>query len=333
MDEAGFVIEEDDELDEAPPPSASSASAPADSGSSPEAEEPPEAAPEDEARPEEEEEEKEEEPAELDEETLEAIVEALGDKLASHPKVREKITPELEQALRKQYEQQLIAEQTKAQREQFVQRGRQAVQDLAVTFESLSGALKKLQEGDEVELKDLPTREQIVEKVAAFGTAVYHDITAEYDSAYTAGFAEAAQMVGLTPEDVQTVQELVQTASRMQGDPNQAPHAKAYLFGETMKLIARRALETGKKQGAEEVQTKRKALEKIASANALKVALAKTASKKLPPAVPLSPAASSPGTTFADLLAQYEAARDKGDAAEADRISFEMATLRRQGLL
>lgn len=263
---------------------------------------------------------------ELDDETLDALITAYGDKLAEHPSLKSRLEEEIQRRQQELIEQSTLESRARQTREAVLVQGREAVAGLAKAVEEYRQALERLEEGDEIDLNKLPSIEDVQRHVATFGTAVYADVTAEYDQAFAQAVMDTAKEVTLTPQDAEEIAKIVATAQRMEGDERQADRAKSYLFGGVLKVLVNRAKDIAKEEARAELDKKRSAVEKIANSNALKVALAKQAGKKIPPATTGGSTSSAPESlSREDLLRAYEAARDRGDIAEADRLAFELS--------
>lgn len=268
----------------------------------------------------------EEEEFELDDETLDALITAYGEKLAEHPSIKSRLEEEIQRRQQELVEQSTLESRARQTRDAVLVQGREAVAGLAKAVEEYRKALERLEEGDEIDVDKLPSVEDVQRHIATFGTAVYADVTAEYDQAFAQAVMDAAKEVTLTPQDAEEIAKIVATAQRMEGDERQADRAKSYLFGGVMKVMVNRAKAIAKEEARAELDKKRSAVEKIANSNALKVALAKQAGKKIPPATGQPGAPPAPESlSREDLLRAYEAARDRGDIAEADRLAFELS--------
>lgn len=276
-------------------------------------------------------EEEQEELPDLPEDLLEALAEAYADKLTEHPRIKERLDRELQQRIEEQEREYRLLQEKQLRTQTALEQGKQAAQRISQTLTTYRDMLQKIKKADvdpeELDLSSLPSVEELSNALASFGTAVYMDAASTYDSAFSTAFAELGKDL-IRDEDVPKVQQIARVVQQMEQDPNYALQAKAYLFTETLRLLLERAMEKGREEGRQEAVRKRDAIAKVTQANALNAALARLASKKMPPNPSPTVPANAPTV---DYMKEYEEAKRSGNVARAEEILSMWAQARARG--
>ncbi len=273
----------------------------------------------------------EEEIPDLPDDVLEALAEVYADKFTEHPRIKEKIDREIQRRAEEKEKELRLVQERQARTQQALEEGKLAAQQLSNVLTAYQEAIRKIKSEDldpsDLDERSLPSMESLTEALASFGTAVYVDAAATYDSAFSASWGELAKGL-IREEDLPKVQEIASKAQQMEQNPQQVLQAKAYLFTESIKLLLERAREQGREEGRQEAIRKRDAIAKVTQANALNAALARLASKKMPPQPTPTVPANAP---VVDYMKEYEQAKASGNIARAEEILSLWAQARARG--
>lgn len=266
---------------------------------------------------------------ELDPETLDSIASLYKDNLLE----RDAFKQEVERRVRETADQR-VREQTRIQQagnevNAIITRGQQAANWMAGRVNAATDALSKAQAGEEFDPNALNPA-QFAGGLRDFGESL---VAATERSIDTALETAVDQIFGpvlppLSEQGANDLATLANTAERMRNDPAQGPdRARSYFITGLMRMVVQQSYQHGRLEERQLVEGKRTLSDKIASSNAIKAARAKLEAERNPPPSP----SNQPGESTAgggNTMAEYRAAKLRGDKAEADRIARDMSATR-----
>jgi hypothetical protein len=258
--------------------------------------------------------------------TVEAALELNPDLVKSNPKIRELLAAEIRAEIQADLDAKQAATTASQQREQLIGQGKKAVATVTTLLENAQAELAKAKNGDpNVNWEVLAKASTDVEAaLGTFGSAAVVDTQRGYEAAFTKGFLAAAKVGGpLTEAENTAVQEIVNTANRIEADDKQGDErfdaAKRHFYEKTWEFIAERAKAAGKAEAIAEAKAKRDSRKTVLDADAVIAGAAKEAAKrvKLPPA----PTDGGPSSTIVQpTMDSYRAAKQAGNYDLADEI-------------
>lgn len=263
---------------------------------------------------------------ELDDETIEAIIEAYRDKVLKSKRLQSDIDRIVRSQVDRQVSERIRTSETESESERLVNQGKAAAKNIADLADAAQRELEKATKGEDFDGSVFKPGE-LVRHLGEYGLAVQSYINSQVDtalqSAWDATFDESEGLPPLSDEQADDLSGLVETFNRMKNDPRQSDKSRPYLLGSLFKFIASRGKEAGAAQERERSEKARSVRDKIAGKNAVAAAKAKLESSRRPPAAPASkpkPAGSG------NLMDDYRAAKKAGDTAKAQSIVDQMAT-------
>lgn len=229
----------------------------------------------------------EEVPEDLDDETTDALIDAYGDKFLASKKLSDRINRMVQTQVEQQVAERTRTLETQGEVANLIERGRRAVTGLTSLAQNAKAELDKAAEGTEFNANVFDPK-VFMDHLSDYGQAIVAQVAGRYDGAIQSSieYMLTQRLPELTDEQAQEFLGIVQTASRMDGDPKQRSNAKAYFVGASMNFLIDRALEMGAAMETERLSKKTTAAEKIAKSTAIKAAAAKLAKDKAPPATP-----------------------------------------------
>lgn len=271
----------------------------------------------------------EDELPEVTDEELEAILDALDDRLLAHPRIQKVLDERAKADADRRYEERRQAESVTQQSEQLIRQGRTAVEKIHGQFTKLQATLDAAARGDEIDESVKFNPDELMTELGKFGAAAVSEARRNTDTAFADAFVEGVGVGGvLTDEEKASVLKVVETANRIALDPKQGQAASMkYLMAENVKFIAQRAKAAGKAEAEAGFAKRRDALKKVVGENGTKAAVAQLANarKKLPTKPSATP---SEATQPRSNMEAYKAAKAAGDHDRADEILAEMASAR-----
>lgn len=284
---------------------------------------------------------------ELTDEQLDALLEAVPEeRLLNHPRMKDRYVPAetVQERIQRDLAQRQAAAAVQTETQQLVDQGatavRTAVGAATAAVEALTRGAEELRKAAANEEFDpsvidpsILNPEAMLQTFREFGSAVVLDTRRSYDEAFSSAFKAGEAVVGaLSDDEKQSIIGIVQSATRIENDPEQGPDAaKTHLMSETMKLLVTRARAAGRAEALAEVQQRREAVKKVVGDDGvLAAATAKLAKarKNLPP-TPIQAPAESEGT--GDTMDAYDAAVAAKNYDLADQIAARMAQARAAG--
>ena len=263
---------------------------------------------------------------EVTDEDLEAILDALDDRILTNPRIQKIIDERTKADSDRRYEERRKAESVGQESERLIRQGRTAVENVYGLFGKLTGNLEKAVKGEEIDEAVKFDQDSLMTELGAFGAAAVAEARRDSDTAFADAFREGVAAGGtLTEDEKNSVISIVQKAQRIANDPEQGRSASlALLFKENIKFLVDRAKVAGKAEAEASFQKKRDALTKVVGENGTKAAVARivNARKKLP-GKPVAVSAEATGS--GNTLEAYKAAKAAGDYAKADEIAQKMA--------
>lgn len=286
------------------------------------------------------------EPGEITDEQLQRYVDALLDldeeKIAKNPRLRARIEAEVRAQVEQQYEARQRAATASQERERLTGQGKKAVEALSTLltdaqagFANATAELKKAEAGQEFNpqivaegLKGF-TPEQLQDYLAQYAQASTFDVARQHEDAFVDAFRDASAIGGpIKPEEVETINNIVNTANRIEADEKQGAErfakAKTHYYGETVKFLTSRAYEAGRQAAIAEAKAQREARKTILDGDAVLAGAAKEAKRR--GALPPSPTSGPPNDEAAGAatMEAYQAAKAAGDYDKADAIAARM---------
>lgn len=284
------------------------------------------------------------EPGEITGEQLDRYVEALleldADKIAKNPKLRERIEADIRAQVEQDYAERQRAATVGQERQRLTEQGKTAVEAVSNLltkadegFAKATAELAKAERGEDFNPKVVAeglgvTVDQLRNNLATYAQAVTFDVRRQHEDAFLGAFQRAAAKGGpITPDEVKTIESVVNNANRTEKDESQGEgrfdKAKSIYYGETMVFLVDRAYEAGRQAAVAEAKAKREAAKTVLDADAVLAGAAKEAAKRsaLPPATP--PAGQQPDSGAATMDA-YRAAKAAGEYDKADAIMQRM---------
>lgn len=262
---------------------------------------------------------------EVTDEELEAIVDALDERLLTHPRLQKAIEDKAKADADRRYEERRKSESVSQESERLIGQGRKAVENVYNLFTRLNGNLDKAIKGEEVGDDFRVDPDTLMTELGAFGAAAVAEARRDANTAFADAFREGATLGGtLTDDEKEKVVGIVQTAQRIANDPKQGSSASvAYLMQENVKFLVERAKAAGRAEAQAEFTKKRDALKKVTGENGTRAAVAKIANarKNLPTKPPATPAQETQGKA---TMEAYREAKRSGDYARADAIAAAM---------
>lgn len=258
--------------------------------------------------------------------TVEAALELNPDLVKNNPKIREALETEIRADIQGKIDAAAAATTAKQQREQLVGQGKKAVDTVTNLLESAQAELAKAKNGDPDVKWDVLAKasEDVEAALGTFGSAAVVDTQRGYETAFTKGFQAAAKIGGpISEEERATVEEIVNTANRIEGDTTQGVErfdlAKQHFYEKTWEFLANRAKAAGKAEAIAEAKAKRDSRKTVLDADAVLAGAAKEAAKrvKLPPA-PTDTGTQS--TIVRPTMDAYREAKRSGNHNLADEI-------------
>ena len=270
-----------------------------------------------------------EESEDLSDEDLDAIAELYGERLLKSKTLDSRLSKLVGKEVERQVSERARAQETTAQVDTLVARGKTAAQSLYSVVDAAQKELAKAQKGEDFSA-DVLSPDKFVADMRDFGSAVAADVARTFDQAVEDAWDEVFSEVlpAVAEEQVGDAVALVETYQRMRADPRQAPQAEAYFFKGLLKFVAERGREFGEKDAIERMGKAKPLLEKISSRNAVAAAKAKIEGQKNPPATPKSKPTDI-GAAISDEA--YDKAKAEGNNALAQQIVDEMARRRARG--
>lgn len=270
---------------------------------------------------------------EITDEDLETILDALDDRILNHPRMAKILEDRAKADADRRIEESRRTSTESQESERLITVGRTAAEKLYELFGKAGEQLVAAAKGEEFE-KVVLDPEDFKSNMRDYGAAVTLITRREFDNAFTDGFTAATQIGGaLTPEESETITELVNTARRIEQDPKQGSQAaKNHLFIEGMKFLTERAKAAGKSEAEAAVQKKRDALKKIVGdggQNAVTAATAKLAKERkgLPP----KPTKGEPESVGVANMDAYRKLKTEGKYDEADQVLQQISIQKAQG--
>lgn len=263
---------------------------------------------------------------EVTDEELEAILDALDDRILANPRIQKVIDERTQADSDRRYEERRRAESVNQESERLIRQGRTAVENVYDLFGKLTGNLDKAVKGEDIDETVKFDRDSLMGELGAFGAAAVAEARRDTDTAFADAFREGAVLGGvLTDEEKSSVVGIVEKAKRIANDPEQGRAASvAFLFKENVKFLVDRAKKAGAAEATAAFQKKRDGLKAVVGENGTKAAIAKIANarKKLPAKPAATP---SEATTPSANMEAYKAAKAAGDFQKADEIAAQMA--------
>jgi hypothetical protein len=263
---------------------------------------------------------------EVTDEELEAILDALDDRILANPRIQKVIDERTQADSDRRYEERRKAESVSQESERLIRQGRTAVENVYDLFGKLTGNLDKAVKGEDIDETVKFDRDALMGELGAFGAAAVAEARRDTDTAFADAFREGAVLGGvLTDADKTAVIGIVEKAKRIANDPEQGRAASvAFLFKENVKFLVDRAKKAGAAEAEAAFQKKRDGLKAVVGENGTKAAIAKIANarKKLPAKPTTTPAeATAPSAN----MEAYKAAKAAGEFQKADEIAAAMS--------
>ncbi|KKN72532.1 hypothetical protein LCGC14_0410360 [marine sediment metagenome] len=230
------------------------------------------------------------EPWELDDDTIEAIADSYGDKLASTKGIKDIVAKSVKDEVARQVREYQSATDGQGQAEQLVNQGRVAAEKMQQFATKAAGELAKAANGEEGIDANVFDKTEFIGSLEQYGSATALYERHIFESATQDGFDHvfADVLPELSDEHREELQGIVNTANRMRGDPRQSQRADAYWMRELLGFVANRATENGRTLEHQQLTNRRAVKGKIADSNAVTAAKAKIEASKQPPRVPKS---------------------------------------------
>lgn len=275
---------------------------------------------------------------ELDDSTINSIVEVYGDKIFESPAFKDRA----DQHIKSQADRQIAAadasRNTQVEADKIIRQGETALNKITGHLEKVQGLnaqLDKVRSGEaEIDtLSTLPILDgaELKQALVAYGQATSATGTRSYENGLNSAFITTFSgevLPGLTKNQAEEIKMITGTAARIQADPNQGEQpARTYLFANLFRFIAERGVELGATKERIMTETKKSLAEKIAGKNVQVAAVAKAkAEEQSPPVAPESrPTEANTGAT----LELYNKLKGEGKTAEAQDVLNRMAARRR----
>ena len=201
-------------------------------------------------------------------------------------------------------------------------------------MEKVAADLRKAADEDEPDIQAIaksinssifnPT--QMQQAIIQYGSAVVAAEKSRFDKAIEEGFDAVFQdmLPSFSDEQAGELEKILETARRMEGDPNQAAAAPNYFVSSLIKFVAERGVDHGAEQERKRLESRKTLTDKIAGSNAIAAAKAKLERERAPPA---SPKSVPTGDDATPSLETYNRLKKEGRYAEAQQVVDEMARL------
>ena len=275
---------------------------------------------------------------ELDDATINSLVEVYSDKIFESPAFKTRA----DQHIRSQADRQIAAadasRNTQVEADKIIRQGESALNKITGHLEKVQGLntqLDKVRSGEaEIDtISALPTLDEaeLKQALVSYGQATSATGTRSYENGLNSAFVTTFSgevLPGLTKNQAEEIRAITGMAARIQADPNQGEQpARNYLFANLFRFIAERGIELGATKEKTLTENKRSLAEKIAGKNVQVAAVAKAkAEEKGPPVAPESrPTEANTGPS----LELYEKLKGEGKTAEAQDVANRMAAQRR----
>ena len=232
-------------------------------------------------------------PEDLSEEDLEQFIEFYGERLAASKGYQTR----LDQVVQERVTREVAASRQQATTgdavQALIQKGERAIQGLGTILDGVGVELAKADRAEEFNAAILKP-EEFATHLKDYGEAIVGEVSLRYDKAIEGAVQHVLgeRIPNLSEEDAQKFVQIVSAAQRMEGDPVQAPQAKAYLVRSLVSLFMDMAETFGAVKEREAIAKRPGVAKKIVDANTAKAAAAKLAADrgnpppKAPPSTP-----------------------------------------------
>lgn len=258
-------------------------------------------------------------------EDLEELASAYREDITNTKAFKDEIARQVQEQVNRQVTEATRGRESSAQVQALVEQGKQAVTQIGQMAQAAKAELEKASREEEFS-------STVFDPVAfdtnlrVYGQAIVADVAHNYDRAIEDGLFGVLQdkLPQLTEAETTELQQIVATAQRMEGDPNQAQKAKAYFVSGLMNFVAEKAMQAGALNERERGTKRTSVAEKVAKANATKSAAAKLAAQRgnPPPASVPAGQSESDGPPPGNYNSEYYLKMKKIDALKANDYAF-----------
>lgn len=259
---------------------------------------------------------------ELDDDTLAALATMYPDKLLAteglKATVDKRVQDEVETQLRTTASQQDNA--TRVQ--EVIDQGKAAATRMGQLAEAANEMQTKAAAIEESGIEGTAfDAKEFKDNLTNYGAAVVAELTQRYDNAFTSGVQGVLnRMPELTADQQGEIGKIVETAKRMEGDPEQAAASKQFFTGAVLEFLHDAALEIGANQERSKLLELGKNSKLISESTAVKAAAARIVKNRgnPPPATPGPTAVTVEGAPSGEYNSDYyRGLKKEGKHAEA----------------
>lgn len=257
--------------------------------------------------------------ADLDDETINALAEAYGDRLLGSEKIQERLRGIVQQQVQEQVRQRTRSLEGQDEVSQMITRGKTAVDSINQLAATARDELHKAA-SDQTFSAEVFKPEALMQHLSDYGQAIVAELGSRYDGAIQESLEQnLGRLPALSDAQQQEFLQIVSQAQRMELDPRQAANSKAYFISAVTGFLVNRAYEAGavaaRDQLVKDTAAKRKLTEK-AVVNKAAAQIAKTRGN-IPPKTPASAPAESRAPTGNYDSDYYRQLKKEGKHSEA----------------
>jgi len=270
--------------------------------------------------------ENEEADTDLDDVTLEALVDAYGDRLRKTKGMDTSVKAEVKAEVARQVRDYQSTTDSQSQVDQLISQGQVASQKMTDLAKAAKDELGKASRSEDFNA-DVFDSQEYVKSLNDYGaaTAMYerHVLETATQDGFDKVFGDV--LPGLSDDQSEELNGIANTVNRMRGDPRQSARADTYWLSELLNFVAKRGIDHGATQEGTRTASKKTVKENIARSNAVVAAKAKIEADKGPPRTPKS----EPRQAVPEFSEEgYQKMKEAGDPVKTQEYVNRWATRR-----